>query len=81
MKYPRTATAIVALVVCAMAAGCECLGGHCRRTPQTIAAGPIAGDAPQTAAKETPAPAAWSSQARDVEKSVMRNTADPTWQR
>ena len=81
MKYLRTATTIVAMVACAMAAGCVCLGGHCRRTPPPIVAREIAGDPPQATAKETPSPAAWSSQARDVEKSVMRNTADPTWQR
>ena len=79
MKYPRMAT-VAALVGCALAAGCECLGGHFRRTPQSIAAREIA-DPSQTATKETPSPAAWSSQARDVEKSVMRTTADPTWQR
>ncbi len=75
MKHPRMAMA--AMVAVGLAAGCESPG---RRSPREAVAGEVAGEGSQPAAKAKWQPGAWSSEARDVEKSVMRSTADPTWQ-
>ena len=78
MKHPRTAMAVLTLMVAVgLAAGCETLG---RRQPREVVAGEVPGEGSKSTAKAKWQPGAWSSEARDVEKSVMRTTADPTWQ-
>ncbi len=78
MKHRRTVMGwVAAMVAVGLAAGCETPG---RRAPREVVAGEAAADGAKSAAKAKWQPGAWSSEARDVEKSVMRNSADPTWQ-
>ena len=82
MKHPRTALgALVALAAVGLGAGCETFGKPARKSPQEIVAGEIAGDDGTTTAKSKWQPGAWSSEAQDVEKSVMRNSPDTNWQK
>jgi len=83
MKNRARIAALAALAALGLAAGCEALGRQHRRSPSEIIAAESRPDGVDPSVADPSAkwsPGAWSREARDVEKSVMRTKADPTWQ-
>jgi hypothetical protein len=64
--------------------GCETLKKQHRKSPEEITSEAYAAQDVKAAKKETEnsnfRPGAMSSEARDIEKSMMRTSVDPNWQ-
>ena len=83
MRHFRTFVAFIGdsgLILIAF--GCETLGNHRRSAdkdapPQIFAKEPI--DPDKTDKKTSFNPGSWSGEARDIEKNMMRNSANPNW--
>jgi hypothetical protein len=75
----RTRTAVAALVAVGLATGCETFGRQARRSPQEAVSGDMQADGASSSKKPSWAPGTWSSEAQDVEKSVMRDKPSANW--
>lgn len=83
MRHSRSPFAVVGLLGLALvASGCDTLGPHRRTTekeppPDIFSREPV--DPAKAEKKASWSPGSWSSEARDIEKNMMRNTPDANW--